>query len=177
MPTPPATPTPTPTNALPRGWTGGRLEGIEEALVRDWHDAQAHGPELHRLHADWGPFEADGVEPDPPGPVGFDVSSVGPRRTGGAGGGGAGGGGRAPAAVVRGTVRTVSKDGGGIILVGTGDPEVDGNWANSSRFADPPVDFSGLRRGQAVEVELDTASSGRRYVRRLTLLPAEGDQA
>jgi hypothetical protein len=73
---------------------------------------------------------------------------------------------------LRGTVRRVSNDGGGLIVAGTGDPDVDESWVNASRFARAPVRFTELRIGQAVELEVTRAKTGRVYVEALRPLDA-----
>ena len=66
----------------------------------------------------------------------------------------------------------MSSDGGGLIVAGTGDPDVDESWVNASRFARTPVRFTELRVGQAVELEVTRATTGRVYVEALRPLDA-----
>ena len=76
-------------------------------------------------------------------------------------------------------MRRVSNDGGGLIVAGTGDPDVDDAWVNASRYARTPVRFTELRVGQAVELEVTRATTGRVYVEALRPLgatpPGAGD--
>ena len=136
------------------------------ALQADWHDQLAHQPpDLYALALAGDQQVLEQGEADPPEVWG--VLELGGRR------GGAGGGPSGPRTeTLRGTVRRVSSDGGGLIVAGTGDPAVDEAWVNASRYARTPVRFTELRVGQAVELEVTRAATGRVYVEALRPLDA-----
>ena len=61
-----------------------------------------------------------------------------------------------------GVVERVSPSGGGLQLVGQP------GWLDVSKWADPPVDLSGLQPGDEVTLEVQTSpTTGKRYIRAL----------
>ena len=73
----------------------------------------------------------------------------------------AAGGGRQGEELV-GVVERVSPSGGVLQLVGQP------GWLDVSRWADPPVDLSGLQPGDGVTLEVQTSpTTGKRYIRAL----------
>jgi hypothetical protein len=136
------------------------------ALPADWHDQLAHqDADAVALALAGDQLVLEQGEADPP-----EVWGV--LELGGRGGGAGGGPGGPRTETLRGTVRRVSNDGGGLIVAGTGDPDVDESWINASRYARTPVRFTELRAGQAVELEVTRAKTGRVYVEALRPLDA-----
>jgi len=160
-------------------WQGARgLEGLpdgdDQPLTVDWYSEEGWAADdWIDLMATWVPLEALEA-PDPPAPWGFDLSSAGTRASGDGGNGGGGGGGRrARSERVTGRISVLASNGGGLKLEGHDDL----GWANASQYADPPVSFSGLRKGDLVQLECDRAKNGRLYVRSVAVLEGEGDAA
>src|SRR5262245_45577859 len=107
-------------------WTGGRLEGVDDPSLPDWFDEARHDPQGAR----WRRMNLLPEEADPPGPTGWEVSTDWTPQP------------PAPRLLLRGTVKLVSRTGGGLILVE--DPD---RWLNLSRFSKPAVDFTHLYQG------------------------------
>ena len=142
------------------------IDGLEPPLVEDFYDQLAHQDADAVALARAGDQRVrEQGEADPP-------EAWGVLELGGRGGGAGGGPGGPRTETLRGTVRRVSSDGGGLIVAGTGDPDVDESWVNASRFARTPVRFTELRVGQAVELEVTRARTGRVYVEALRPLEA-----
>ena len=138
------------------------------ALQADWHDQLAHQPpEALALALAGDQLVLEQGEADPP-----EVWGVLEPERGGAGGGQGG----PRTETLRGRVQRVAGDGGGIVLAGTG-TDADDSWINASKWADPPVDFSRLRVGELVELEVTRAGNGRYYVRRVVVADSAADAA
>jgi hypothetical protein len=122
---------------------------VQGPLVPDFYDEDRHAdPQRVAAMADWAPLEAL-AEPDPR------------EEWGTLGLGGRGGGGPQTEDLV-GVVERVSQSGGGLQLVGQP------GWLDVSRWADPPVDLSGLQPGDEVTLEVQTSpTTGKRYIRAL----------
>ena len=58
-------------------------------------------------------------------------------------------------------VERVSQTGTGLQLVGHA------GWLDLSKWADPPVDLTGLQPGDAVTLEVQTSQTGKPYIRSL----------
>ena len=123
---------------------------VQGPLVPDFYDEARHAdPQRVAAMADWAPLEAL-AEPDP-------------REEWGALGRGDRGGGRGQQTEeLVGVVERVSPSGGGLQLVGQP------GWLDVSKWADPPVDLSGLQPGDEVTLEVQTSpTTGKRYIRAL----------
>ena len=111
---------------------------VQGPPVPDFYDEDRHA-DSHQVAAmaDWAPLEAL-AEPDPR------------EEWGTLGRGDRGGRGQQTEALV-GVVERVSWSGGGLQLVGQP------GWLDVSRWADPPVDLSGLQPGDEVTLEVQTS--------------------
>jgi hypothetical protein len=125
---------------------------VQGPLVPDFYDEARHAdPQRVAAMADWAPLEAL-AEPDPREEWG--TLGLGDRG---------GGGGRQGEDLV-GVVERVSSTGAGLQLVGHP------GWLDVSKWADPPVDLSGLQPGDEVTLEVQTSQTGKRYLRALRRL-------
>ena len=125
---------------------------VQGPLVPDFYDEARHAdPHWAAAMADWAPLEAL-TEPEP-------------REEWGTPGLGDRGGGRGQQTEeLVGVVERVSSTGSGLQLVGHP------GWLDVSKWADPPVDLSGLQRGDEVTLEVQTSQTGKRYLRALRRL-------
>jgi hypothetical protein len=145
----------------------GRPDGDDRPLSSDWFDEAARAADgwIDLARAGDALLLALAV-PDPPAPWGFDAASAGP---GGADAPPGGGGRRARSERLTGRVRVLASNGGGLQL----EAHDDLGWINTSRFHE--VDFSGLRKGDRVQLDCDRAGNGRLYATAVEVLEGDGD--